>query len=141
MILLDVNVLLYAHKRQAANHDRFRGWLEEVASADEPFGLHDGVLASFVRIATHPRIFDRPSSPFEALQFVAALRSSANCVGVSPGDRHWEIFETLVRTASARGNLVADAFLAALAIESGCEWITTDRDFARFPGLRWRTPF
>jgi predicted nucleic acid-binding protein len=76
----------------------------------------------------------------DALQFVLALRERPNRVAVTPGPRHWELFSGLCRTAGARGNLVPDAYFAALAIESGSEWITTDRDFSRFPGLRWRHP-
>lgn len=89
---------------------------------------------------THPRVFDVPSSVATALTFVNAIRDAPNAVPIGPGSRHWEVFERLCLDAGAKGNLVADAYLAALAIESGCEWITTDRDFARFRGLRWRHP-
>jgi toxin-antitoxin system PIN domain toxin len=75
-----------------------------------------------------------------ALAFADALRAQPNAVVVAPGDRHWGIFRQLCIGAGAKGNLVADAYLAALAIESGSEWITTDRDFSRFAGLRWRHP-
>lgn len=103
-------------------------------------GIADLVLSGFVRVATHPRVFSPPAPIDEALAFAIALRSQPNAVAVAPGPRHWEIFERLCRTASAKGNLVPDAYLAALAIESGSEWISTDRDFSRFPGLRWRHP-
>ena len=76
----------------------------------------------------------------EALTFAEQLRGQPNCVLVSPGTRHWEIFQRLCAEIDARGNMVPDAYLAALAIESGCEWISTDRDFSRFKGLRWRHP-
>ena len=76
----------------------------------------------------------------EALAFVDALRSQPGWIPISPGGRHWEIFTRLCRESNARGNLVPDAYLAALAIESGSEWITTDRDFRRFSGLRWSSP-
>lgn len=89
---------------------------------------------------THPRVFSPPEPIESALSFADALRSRPNAVPVSPGIRHWGIFERLCREAGVRGNLVPDAYLAALAIESGSEWITTDRDYARFPGLRWRHP-
>ena len=75
-----------------------------------------------------------------ALGFVEGFRGQPNAIPVAPGPRHWELFAKLCRTASVKGNLVPDAFLAALAIESGSEWISADRDFARFPGLRWRHP-
>jgi predicted nucleic acid-binding protein len=76
----------------------------------------------------------------DALRFADEVRSPANCVLITPGARHWDIFTRLCRAAEARGNLVPDAYLAALAIESGSDWITTDRDYSRFPGLRWRPP-
>ncbi|MYG41505.1 MAG: type II toxin-antitoxin system VapC family toxin [Nitrospira sp. SB0677_bin_15] len=97
-------------------------------------------LSGFLRIVTHPRVFIRPSPPDEALQFTNVIRSQPQCVPISPGPRHWEIFTRLYRDAETMGNLIPDAYFAALAIESGCEWITLDRDFARFEGLRWRRP-
>ena len=93
-----------------------------------------------MRVATHPRIFSPPAPVGRAFAFATALRSQPNAVNINPGPRHWEIFERLCVATDAKGNLVADAYLAALAIESGSEWITTDRDFTRFPGLRWRHP-
>lgn len=140
MILLDVNVLVYAHRSDAPSHDRYREWLESVVNSDVAFGLSDLVLSGFLRVVTHPRVFREPSSLERALRFVAEIRERPHCVTVAPGERHWEIFTRLCREADARGNIVADAYLAALAIESGSEWITTDRDYARFPGLRWRHP-
>ena len=133
-------MLVYAFHEGTPDHKRYREWLEAAVISDEPLGLSELVLSGFVRVATHPRIFSPPAPVVEALAFVAALRAQPNAVIVMPGERHWEIFDRLCRDASARGNLVADAYLAALAIESGCEWITTDRDFSRFPGLRWRHP-
>jgi toxin-antitoxin system PIN domain toxin len=93
-----------------------------------------------VRVVTSPRIFSPPQPLELALEFAGAIRAQPNAVPVEPGRRHWEIFDRLCRAASVRGSLVADAYFAALAIESGSEWITTDRDYARFPGLRWRHP-
>jgi toxin-antitoxin system PIN domain toxin len=89
---------------------------------------------------THPRVFDPPSPLEPALEFVQTLKDLPNCISVQVGHRHWNIFIRLCQTANARGNLVPDAYLAALAIESSSEWITTDRDYARFAGLRWRHP-
>jgi hypothetical protein len=109
-------------------------------NGDAAYGISPQVLSSFVRIVTHPRIYVHPSRPTEALAFASLLLEQPNCQVVEPGRRHWEIFCHLCRSADATGNLVQDAWLAALAIESGCEWITTDRDFARFEGLRWRSP-
>lgn len=105
-----------------------------------PYGVTDLVLSGFLRLVTNRRIFAPPTPTRTALRFVAAVRSPANAVVVRAGPRHWEIFSALCLRAGARGNLVPDAYLAALAIESGSEWVTTDRGFARFPGLRWRHP-
>ena len=140
MLLPDVNVLVYAHRADSPDHPRFRSWLEVVVNGPEAFGLSDLVLSGVIRIVTHPRVFADPTPLARALAFVETLRSAPNRVRIEPGERHWQIFERLCREASARGNLVPDAWLAALAIESGSEWITTDRDYARFPGLRWRHP-
>ena len=140
MTLPDVNVLVYAHREDSPHHVACRDWLLETLKADRAFGMSDAVLASFVRIVTHPRVFKQPSRLEIALGFVAGVLSQPHVVAVTPGPRHWEIFTRLCRDADARGNLVADAYLAALAIESGCEWVTTDGDFARFPGLKWRRP-
>jgi len=99
------------------------------------------VLSSFVRIVTNSRIFDPPAPLQEALDFCDFVRNGENAVIVTPGPRHWDIFAELCLAAHAKAGLVADAYLAALAIEADCELITMDRDFARFPGLRWRRPF
>lgn len=100
----------------------------------------DLVLSGFLRIVTHPRIFADPTPLDVALAFSSQIRDRPNCVAVNPGGRHWSIFAELCVVAGVKGNLVPDAWLAAIAIESGSEWITTDRDYARFPGLRWSHP-
>jgi toxin-antitoxin system PIN domain toxin len=108
--------------------------------SDQAYGMIDLVLCGFIRVVTHPRIFNPPTPPETALAFAEAVRGQPNCVPIAPGPRHWEIFTRLVTAAGAKGNLIHDAWLAALAVESGSEWITSDRDFARFPDLRWRHP-
>lgn len=140
MILPDVNVLVYAFRTDAEGHAPVKKWLDGAISSDEPYGVSDFVLSGFLRVVTHPKVFFVPSPLGSALEFTKALRGRSNAVQVAPGPLHWEIFEGLCRSARVRGNLVPDAYLAALAIESGCEWITTDRDYGRFPGLRWRHP-
>lgn len=141
MILPDVNVLLYAFRSDSVAHPAYRSWLEEVVNGDEAYGVSPQVLCSVVRVSTHPRIYARPSRLDDALAFARVLLGQGTCNVIEPGPRHWSIFEDLSRRVSATGNLVQDAWLAALAIESGCEWITMDRDYALFPGLRWRPPF
>jgi len=136
----DVNVLVYAFREELPEHEGCRRWLEGVVQADAAFTVFDLVLSGFLRIVTHPRIFKTPTPLDAALDFVDILRTRPNCVLVQPGARHWEILERLCRESRARGNLVADAYLAALAIESGCEWVTTDSDYSRFPGLSMRSP-
>lgn len=141
MLLPDMNILVSAYREDAPDHARFRQWLDELVNGDETYGACDLVLSGFLRVVTHPAVFT-PATPLDdALAFVAAFRSPQNCVVLAPGPRHWEIFTRLCRAAQARGNLIPDAYFAALAIESGSEWITMDGGFARFPGLRWRRPF
>lgn len=140
MLLVDVNVLVYAHREDAPNHEAYRDWLEDLINGDEAYGMADLVLSGFIRVVTHPRVFNPPSAMDIALTFADRVRGQPNWVPIAPGARHWEIFARLCRAAGVRGNLVPDAYLAALAIESGSEWITTDRDFSRFAGLRWRHP-
>jgi toxin-antitoxin system PIN domain toxin len=140
VLLIDVNVIVYAHREDAVDHPRYRQWLTGLIGGDAAYGLADLVLSGFVRVVTHPRVFRDPSPLEVALAFVSEIRDRPHRIPVEPGERHWNIFTGLCRTGNARGNLVADAYLAALAIESGAEWITTDRDYGRFPGLRWRHP-
>jgi uncharacterized protein len=140
MRLVDANVLVYAHRLDTPRHQDFADWLGDLVAGQEPYGISDLVLSGFLRVVTNPRVFRQPTPLETALAFAEVLRSQPNCVLVAPGQRHWDIFTGLCRAAGVKGNLVRDAYLAALAIESGSEWVTTDRDFSRFPGLRWRHP-
>lgn len=140
MILPDVNVLLYAHRDHVPDHQRYRAWLERLINSAEAYAVSDLVLSSFLRIATNAKVFHPPDPLEEALEFVATVRDRPNAVVIRPGPRHWEIFLDLLDRTGSVGNLVPDAYLAALAIETGSELATTDLDFSRFPGLRWRHP-
>jgi toxin-antitoxin system PIN domain toxin len=140
MILTDVNVLVYAHRADAPGHLAYREWLESLINGDAAFGFSELVLSGFLRVVTHPRVFNPPSDLNSAFAFAQAIRNQPNAVPISPGPRHWNIFQHLCEVAGVKGNLVPDAYLAALAIEMGCEWISTDRDYSRFPGLKWRHP-
>lgn len=141
MILCDVNVLIYAFRKDASNHAAYARWLEEdVLNAEGAYAFSELVLAAVLNICTNHRVFENPSRLEVALQFCRQIREQPNAVAVSPGSRHWEIFCRLAEGAGAKGSHITDAYFAALAIESGCEWITTDRDYARFKGLRWRHP-
>jgi uncharacterized protein len=140
VLLVDVNILVYAFRRDAPDHQRYAHWLQELLDSNKSFGMADLVLSGFVRIVTHPAIFTPPSTIDRAIRFVDQIRNLPQCVRIVPGSRHWPLFMSLCKATDATGNQVPDAYLAALAIESGCEWITADRGFARFTGLRWRHP-
>jgi toxin-antitoxin system PIN domain toxin len=140
VILPDVNVLVYAFREVDRDHARYRDWLDSVVNGDQAFGLSDLVLSGVVRVLTHPRVFHPPNAVEDVLEYTEALRARSHCVPIAPGPRHFGIFALLCRQTGAKGNVVPDAYLAALAIESGSEWVTADRGFARFRGLRWRHP-
>lgn len=140
MLIPDVNVLVAAHRTDAAQHPVARTWLQQAVSGVEAVGLTDAVLTGFVRVVTHPRVFVTPTPLDVALGQAAALRADPGTLPVSLGPRHWEIFARLCRAGKVRGNLVADAAHAATAVEAGATWVSFDRDFARFPGLRWVSP-
>ncbi|HEV7614218.1 MAG TPA: type II toxin-antitoxin system VapC family toxin [Steroidobacteraceae bacterium] len=141
MILPDVNVLIYAFRVDSADHLKYRTWLSDLVNGVAAYGMAPQVLSSVIRICTHPRIYMQPSSLENVLAFCNVLLEAPNATLITPQERHWSIFQKLCARSKAIGNLVPDAWLAALAIEAGCEWITTDRDFARFEGLTWRPPF
>jgi toxin-antitoxin system PIN domain toxin len=140
MDLFDVNILVNSSNIDSSDHASCFGWLEATTNGAANFGVADLVLSGFIRIATNRKIFPRPLSTEEAVSVVEGIRSRPNCAVIHPGPRHWGIFIDLCQKVGARSNLVPDAYLAALAIESGCEWVSADRDYARFPGLRWRHP-
>ncbi|WP_255450447.1 type II toxin-antitoxin system VapC family toxin [Skermania sp. ID1734] len=132
---------MYALNEDSAHHAQYRNWLVEALRGVEPVGVSELVLAGVVRILTNHRIFERPSSTQEALDYCAAIRAAPSAVPLQPGPRHWALFAELCAETAAKGNIVPDAYHAALAIENGATWITNDRGFARFPKLMWRKPF
>lgn len=140
MTLADVNILVHAFRSDSNDHRLCRHWLEEIVKGNSYFGVSPQVLSGVIRVTTHTKVFSRPSGVAEALDFCEALTTHPLCVLIQPGPRHWTVFTDLCKKADARGNLVADAWYAALAIQSGCEWITLDRDYSRFPGLKWSLP-
>lgn len=140
MILTDVNVLVYAFDESSPHHGAYSSWLNELVGGEQAYGMSELVLSAFLRLVTNPRIFPRPASMSQALQFTERVHDRPTCIRVEPGVRHWGIFTRLCREAGIKGDLVPDAYLAALAIESGAELVTADRGFARYPGLRWRHP-
>jgi uncharacterized protein len=140
MILPDVNVLIYAFRPDVPEHPRCRRWLETVLDADARFGVSPLALSAVVRITTNRRAYPNPTSTEDAIKFCNYLLGQPHCQVVVPGERHWDIFMRLCVETDTRGPRATDAWYAALAIEWGCEWVTCDRDYARFPGLRWQTP-
>lgn len=139
MILLDANLLLYAYDAGSPAHVRVRGWLESAFQAEE-VGIGLTTLLAFIRIGTSPAVFDRPLSAAEATEIVSGWLRRPNVGVVQPTGRHWDLLGELARTGQARGPLLMDAHLAALALEHGATLCTSDRDFSRFPGLRIEDP-
>ncbi len=140
MILADVNVLIYAHREDLPEHERFAPWLSEEIGSGRAYALCDATLTGFLRLVTNSRAFANPTPLDLALRFIEELRGEPGAIHLGPGARHWALFTELCTAIGARGNDVPDAYLAALAIESGSELITADRGFGRFPGLRWSCP-
>jgi hypothetical protein len=139
MLMPDVNVLVYAHREESTAHKRYAQWVTAMAAGREPFALSELVMHGFIRAVTNPRIFNPASTAKQAFEFLDALLSRSTCTVLRPGHGHWSIFRQLCEDGGLRGKLVTDAAHAALAIETGCEWVTADTDFARFaPPLRWR---
>ena len=140
MILPDVNVLINAFRPEMIEHSRCYRWLQSVVDDRAPFGVSPLSVRAVVRVTTNRRTWNAPSSIEDAFRFCNYLLHQPNCQIVEPCGQHWHVFERLCSETNTRGPDVTDAWYAALAIEWGCEWITLDRGFARFPGLRWRLP-
>jgi uncharacterized protein len=140
VILADVNVLVYAHRKDLPEHERVSAWLDEELASGRRYALCDASLTGFLRVVTNARVFSDPTPLAVALEFVDTLQGHEAAIQIAPGARHWHLFAKLCNFIGARGNDIPDAYLAALAIESGCELATADQGFGRFPGLRWSRP-
>lgn len=139
MLMPDVNILVSAHRQTEPEHVRYAEWLINLANGPAPFALSETVLHGFLRLTTNPRAFPKPTTTSQAFAFIDRLLILPNCNLIRPGPLHWKIFRDLCGQGNVRGKLVPDAVHAATAIESGCEWVTADTDFARFsPPLRWQ---
>ncbi|MHB1194714.1 MAG: TA system VapC family ribonuclease toxin [Longimicrobiales bacterium] len=137
MIAVDTNVLVYAHRSGVREHERALTWLRYLAEGPVPWGVPVFVLGEFLRVVTHPRIFDAPSSLEEATSALEGLMASPSVRVLAPGPRYGGILLEAVRAARATGNLVFDAQIAALCRENGVsQLLTRDRDFSRFPWIR-----
>jgi toxin-antitoxin system PIN domain toxin len=140
MILVDANLLLYAYHPRAEQHEQSRAWLEATLSGPQLVRFAWLTLWAFLRIGTNPRVFARPLSHAEVDAIVSSWLAQPNAGIVEPGERHWDILRSMMREGQTPGPLVMDAVVAAIALEHGATLCTTDRDFSRFPGLRWRNP-
>lgn len=140
MKFLDVNVVLAAHRDDHPDFDTARAWLDQTIAAGTPFAIVDLVAGSFLRIATNRRIFSIPTPVDDAFSYLKALRAQPGHVMLAPGPEHLALLEQLCASAEALGDLIADAQLAAIALEHACELVSFDRDFARFSELNWSRP-
>lgn len=140
MKLLDVNVVLAAHRDDHPHFDVARPWLERLLAAAEPFAVPDLIAGSFLRLATNRRIFSVPTPLPAAFSYLRALRDQPGHMLLGTGERHLDLLEQQCNAADAGGDLVPDAQLAALALEHAAEIVTFDRDFARFEAIRWSLP-
>ncbi len=140
MIVIDANLLLYAYDPASPHHESARSWIEQTFSGDEVIGIPWLSVAAFLRIATNSKLPGQGVAFEQAAQVVEAWLDQPNVRLLAPGERHWPLFRQMITEGQARGPMVSDAQLAALTIEHGGVLHTTDRDFARFPGLRWTNP-
>lgn len=140
MILVDVNLLLYAYNPSAEQHQKARHWLEDVFSGHEPIALTWLVILAFLRLTTNRRIFPDPLSMADATLIVSTWLERSQAIIVHPRENHWEILLQAISAGKATAALITDAHLAALAIEHGATLYTSDRDFARFPKLKFENP-
>jgi len=140
MRCIDINVLVYAHRTELPDSDAYSAWIEESRVARELLAVPSLVVSGFVRLVTNRRIFPDPTPMSMAWDLVHKLRESDSVEILEPGPRHLALFEELCVHANATGNLVTDAYIAAMAVERGATLYSADRDFARFDGLRWKHP-
>jgi hypothetical protein len=140
MLLLDVNVLLAAYRRDHPQHRSVRPWLDRLLDGNEEFTVPSPVWASFLRLATNRRIFEIPSPRADAFAFINAVTAQPHYLPTSPGPRHLAVLQRVCDEADASGDLIPDAVLAAIAVEHHCDVVTLDRDFARFSSIRVVAP-
>jgi toxin-antitoxin system PIN domain toxin len=140
VILVDANLLLYAEDSSSEHHEAARTWWDAQLSGLDPVGLCWPVLNAFIRIGTNPRLHQRPLTLKEATERVQSWFDQPCVRLIQPTDQHWTIFQQMLRAGNAVGNLVSDAHLAALAVEHSCVLHSTDADFSRFRGLKWKNP-
>ena len=140
MIVLDANLLIYAYDLDSAHHKKSLSWLEELLSGVEAVGLPWQSVSAFLRVITNRRLPGMRVSLEQAVQVVDEWLQQPNVQVLVPADQHWSVLRQMILEGRASGPLVSDAEIAAITIEQGAVLHTTDRDFARFPGLRWKNP-
>jgi len=140
VILPDVNLLIYAHNRATQKHRSARVWWEKQLNGTEPVALCWVAINGFIRISTHPKIFEKPLHPRRAAGYVREWLEQNNVLIVEPGQSFGDIYLGYVEDLGAGGNLTTDAYLAALAVQHQAELHSNDSGFVRFSGLRWRNP-
>lgn len=140
MLLLDTNVLINAHRPEADRHVEYRNWLEDLINGPQPYAVSDFAILGMVRVVTNPKVYAKPTPITRALEFADQIRNQPQAMVIAPGAGFWTIFTELCLRVGARGNVVPDAYLAALALENACEFVTDDQGFRKFPELRWRHP-
>ena len=140
MILVDVNVLIYAVNSDSPHHQKARTWLENALSSSTSIGFAWTVLLAFLRVTTRRGILERPLPIQAAIAYIDSWLQQPNAEIVEPDDRHWPILRTLIASAGTAGNLTSDAHLAALALGGGWTLVSTDHDFRRFAGLSVLNP-
>jgi toxin-antitoxin system PIN domain toxin len=138
MTIFDVNVLIYAMRHDAPHHEISRNSLQEMLNGGDTVGWHPGIAAGLIRVATNSKLYEEPSSLEQCLAFLNTLRSSAATIQVAEGPGFWEEFENILKTSGMRGKRVSDAYWATLAIHNGATFVTADRGFSAFPGLKWK---
>lgn len=140
MQLLDVNILVQAHREDADRHREILEWLMDAMKEIPGVAVSELALSGVLRVITHPKVFKEPTPLEDALDFIEDFRARAGVHILAPGSAHWAVFIDLCRRGEARGNHVPDAYHAALAIEYGCTWVSLDRGFSRYPRLQWKHP-
>ena len=140
MLLFDVNIYVYAHRADTPHHETIKKFVDRALSGDAPVGYSPLALSGFLRVVTHPKVMNPPTDLDLALEFCDCITNASCSAPIVPGDAHWSIFTHILRASGAKGNLIPDAWFAALAVERGCTWVTTDGDYHRFPGLKVLNP-
>jgi len=139
MRMPDVNILIYAHRREDPHHEFYKSWLQDLANGDEMFALSSLVATAFVRIVTHPSFRPFPTPLIQAVSVIDSLLAAQSCVLLGPGENHWNLVRRICIESTSQGKLVGDAQHAAVALENGCTWVTRDSDFDQFRGCGLRT--